>query len=344
MEPSSSSPSSSSRSASGIDRPRPAEAPVTDRLSGVFTALVTPFRADGSLDEVALRRLVRYQADAGVAGIVPMGTTGESATVSPDEHERVVAIVAEEAKLAGRRVLVIAGAGSNDTGKAADLARRSAKAGADYVLAVTPYYNKPKQDGLVAHFRAVADAGGVPVVLYNVPGRTGCNLLPETVLQLAEDSRFAAVKEASANLDQVSEILRGRPERFAVLSGEDSLTLPIVALGGDGVIAVVSNEAPVLLVALVEAALAGRRDEAARLHARLLPLMRANFLESNPIPVKWAVARMGLMEGHLRLPLTPLSPALEGKLEAILDELELLPPATAELTVVPAPGLREATA
>jgi 4-hydroxy-tetrahydrodipicolinate synthase len=323
-------------------RPRAGAATGGDRLSGVFTALVTPFRADGSLDEAALRRLVRYQVGSGVAGIVPMGTTGESATVTADEHERVVAVVAEEARLADRRVEVIAGAGSNDTRKAADLAERSARAGADAILAVTPYYNKPKQDGLVAHFRAIADAARLPVVLYNVPGRTGCNLLPETALQLAEDERFAAVKEASGNLDQVAEILRHRPEGFAVLSGEDSLTLPIVALGGDGVVAVVSNEAPVLLVALVEAALAGRRDEAARLHARLLPLMKANFVESNPIPVKWAVARMGLIEGHLRLPLTPLSKAVEAKMEAVLAELDLLPPA--EAAAAPAPGLREATA
>ena len=334
---------SSNRSSGDAMRPRGDAAPAADRLSGVFTALVTPFRADGSLDEAALRRFVRYQIDGGVAGLVPCGTTGESATLTPDEHERVVAITVEEARLSKRPVLVIAGAGSNDTHKAAELARRSAAAGADYLLAVTPYYNKPKQDGLVAHFRAIADAGARPVVLYNVPGRTGCNLLPETVLQLAEDTRFAAVKEASANLDQVGEILRGRPERFAVLSGEDSLTLPIVALGGDGVIAVVSNEAPVLLVALVDAALAGRRDEAARLHARLLPLMKANFLESNPIPVKWAVARMGLVEAHLRLPLTPLSRSLESKLEGVLAELDLLPAGVATTTGM-ANGLREATA
>ena len=292
-------------------------------LRGVFTALVTPFHADGSIDEPALRRLVRMQVSAGVAGLVPMGTTGESATVSPDEHERVVAITVEEAR-AGRRVLVVAGAGSNDTKKAVDLGERSARAGADALLAVTPYYNKPKQEGLEAHFRAIADAVDVPLVLYNVPGRTGSNLLPETVLRLAEDRRFAAVKEASGNLDQVSEILRSRPAGFAVLSGEDSLTLPIVALGGDGVIAVVSNEAPALLVALVDAALAGRRDEAAALHARLLPLMKANFLESNPIPVKWAVARMGICEPHLRLPLTPLSDGVGAKMEAILGELGLL--------------------
>ena len=302
------------------------------RLQGVFTALVTPMRADLSIDEEALRRLVRHQIAGGVAGLVPMGTTGESATVTPDEHERIVAITVDEARKAARKVTVIAGAGSNDTHKAVQLAERSAKAGADLLLAVTPYYNKPKQDGLVAHFRAIADAVSLPVVLYNVPGRTGCNLLPATVLELAQDARFVAVKEASGNLDQVAEILRERPERFAVISGEDSLTLPIVAMGGDGVIAVVSNEAPALLVRLVEAALAGQRDEAARLHARLFPLMKANFLESSPIPVKWAMARMGLIEPYLRLPLTPLSKSVEPKMEAVLAEVGLLEPAAVEAT------------
>jgi 4-hydroxy-tetrahydrodipicolinate synthase len=299
----------------------------TSRLTGVFTALVTPFHADGAIDEEGLRRVVRHQIAGGVAGVVPVGTTGEAATMTQDEHARVVAIVVDEVHRAARRVQVIAGAGTNDTVRAVELARRCEKAGADAVLIVTPYYNKPKQDGLIAHYRAIADALSVPVVLYNVPGRTGCNLLPETVLQLAQDPRFIAVKEASGNLDQVSEILRGRPSRFAVISGEDSLTLPIVALGGDGVIAVVSNEAPSLLVAIVEAALAGRRDEAAQLHARLFPLMKANFLESSPIPVKWAVARLGLIEPHLRLPLTPLSAPTAAKMEPILAELGLLEPA-----------------
>ena len=184
----------------------------------------------------------------------------------------------------------------------------------------------------MAHFRAIADAVSLPVVVYNVPGRTGCNLLPQTVLELALDPRFVAVKEASGNLDQVAEILRGRPDRFAVISGEDSLTLPIVAMGGDGVIAVVSNEAPALLVRLVEAALAGARDEAARLHARLFPLMKANFLESSPIPVKWALGRLGLIEPHLRLPLTPLSKSMEAKMEAVLAEIGLLEPAAMQAT------------
>jgi 4-hydroxy-tetrahydrodipicolinate synthase len=309
---------------------------MSERLKGVFTALVTPFHADGSLDEEGLRRVVRHQIAGGVAGVVPMGTTGEAVTMTPDEHERAVAVTADEVHRAARRVKVIAGAGTNDTARAAELARRCERAGADAVLIVTPYYNKPKQDGLVAHFRAIADAVSLPVVLYNVPGRTGCNLAAETALQLAEDPRFIAVKEASGNLDQVSEILRGRPERFAVIAGDDALTVPIVALGGDGVIAVVSNEAPALLVRLVEAALAGHRAEAARLHARLFPLMKANFMESSPIPVKWAVARMGLCEPHLRLPLTPLAPSLHGKMEAILAELGLLEPAAVEAGVAAA--------
>lgn len=305
------------------------------RLQGVFTALVTPFHADGSLDEEALRRVVRHQIAGGVAGLVPVGTTGEAATLSPDEQARVVEVTVDEAGRAARRVRVIAGAGTNDTRKTAHLAQLCERAGADGVLIVTPYYNKPKQDGLAAHFRAVADAVSVPVVLYNVPGRTGCNLAAETVLELAQDPRFIAVKEASGNLDQVTEILRGRPERFSVIAGDDALALPICALGGDGVIAVISNEAPALLVRLVEAALAGDRIEAARLHARLHPLMKANFLESSPIPVKWAVARIGLCEGHLRLPLTPLSPALEPKMEAVLAELGLLEPAAVEGAPVP---------
>ena len=310
------------------------------RLQGVFTALVTPFRADGSLDEEALRRVVRHQIAGGVAGVVPVGTTGEAVTLSPDEHVRVVEVTVDEVGRAARHpggqrpVRVIAGAGTNDTKKTVQLARRCEQAGADAVLIVTPYYNKPKQDGLVAHFRAVADGVSVPVVLYNVPGRTACNLAAETVLELAQDPRFIAVKEASGNLDQVTEILRGRPERFAVIAGDDALALPICALGGDGVIAVVSNEAPALLVRLVEAALAGDRAEAARLHARLHPLMKANFLESSPIPVKWAVARIGLCEGHLRLPLTPLSPSLQPKMEAILAELGLLEPGAVEAAPV----------
>ena len=293
-------------------------------FSGVYTALVTPFTDDGALDEPGLRRLVRRQIAGGVAGLVPCGTTGEAVTLDLDEHERVVAITVEEARAADRRVKVIAGCGSNDTRKSQRLAERCRAAGADALLVVTPYYNKPTPRGLLAHFSAVADAGQIPVVAYNVPGRTGLNMLPETVLALARDPRIAGVKEASGSLDQACEILRARPAGFAVLSGEDSLALPIVACGGDGVIAVVSNEAPSLLVELVAAALAGARERAAALQARLLPLMKANFRESNPIPVKWALERLGLVAGTLRLPLVPLSPAHHAAVEEALAAAGLL--------------------
>jgi 4-hydroxy-tetrahydrodipicolinate synthase len=293
-------------------------------FSGVYTALVTPFEDDGSLDEPGLRRLVRRQIAGGVAGLVPCGTTGEAATLDDDEHERVVAITVEEARAAPRRVAVIAGCGSNDTRRAQRLAARCRTAGADALLVVTPYYNKPTPRGLVAHYTAVADAGQIPVIAYNVPGRTGVNMLPETVLELARDPRIAGVKEASGSLDQACEILRGRPPAFAVLSGEDSLALPIVACGGDGVIAVVSNEAPALLVEMAAAALAGDRARAAALQARLLPLMKANFRESNPIPVKWALERLGLIGGAVRLPLVPLSAAHHRLMEDALAAAGLL--------------------
>ena len=245
---------------------------------------MTPFRDDGALDEPGLRRLVRRQIAGGVAGLVPCGTTGEAVTLDADEHERVVAITVEEARAASRPVQVIAGCGSNDTRKAQRLAARCRAAGADALLVVTPYYNKPTPRGLVAHFSAVADAGQLPVVAYNVPGRTGLNMLPDTVLELAQDPRIAGVKEASGSLDQACEILRARPAGFAVLSGEDSLALPIVACGGDGVIAVVSNEAPALLVELVAAALAGDRPRAAALQARLLPSHEGELPRVEPDP------------------------------------------------------------
>jgi 4-hydroxy-tetrahydrodipicolinate synthase len=293
-------------------------------LTGVFTALITPFTDSGAVDETALRSLVKRQVDGGVAGLVPCGTTGEAVTLDADEHERVVRVTVEAARAAGRPVVVVAGCGSNDTKKAADLAARCRLAGADALLAVTPYYNKPTPTGLIAHFSAIAEAGRLPVILYNVPGRTGLNMLPETVLKLAADPRFVGVKEASGNLEQASEILRSRPPRFAVLSGEDSLALPIVALGGEGVIAVVSNEAPALLVEMTDAALKGDRPRAAALHAKLFPLMRANFRESNPIPVKWAMARLGLCGGTLRLPLVPLSTAHHAPVEDALRLAGLL--------------------
>jgi 4-hydroxy-tetrahydrodipicolinate synthase len=293
-----------------------------NRLSGVFTALITPFDASGAFDEAAHRRLVKRQVEGGVAGLVPCGTTGEAATMNGDEHEAVVRVTVEAAKGSGAKV--IAGCGTNDTKRTVELAARCARAGADALLVVTPYYNKPTPRGLVAHFRAVAESTSLPIVLYNVPSRTGVNMFPETVLELAGDARFAGVKEASGNLDQACEILRARPERFSVLSGEDSLALPMVACGGDGIIAVVSNEAPRLMSDLVAAALAGDRTRAAALQAKLLPLMKANFKESNPIPVKWAMERLGLCGGALRLPLVPLSPAHHHAVESALGDAGLL--------------------
>jgi 4-hydroxy-tetrahydrodipicolinate synthase len=294
------------------------------RLRGVFTALITPFTDTGEVDEFALRRLVRRQIEGGVQGLVPCGTTGEAVTLDSDEHERVVAIVAEEARRAPRPIRVIAGCGSNDTRRSQKLARRCGSAGADALLVVTPYYNKPTPRGLIEHFRAVADAGELSVVLYNVPGRTGTNMMPETVLRLAEDPRFIAVKEASGSLDQACEILRARPAGFAVLSGEDSLALPMVACGADGLIAVVSNEAPRSTAELIAAGLAGERERAVALQARLFPLMRANFRESNPIPVKWAMERLGLCGGALRLPLVPLSPSQHAAVEEAMKTAGLL--------------------
>ena len=288
-----------------------------NRLTGVYTALVTPFKQDQSFDEAAMRRLVDLQLEAGIAGVVPCGTTGESACMTTDEWERILSVVVEQ--VAGR-VPVFAGTGSNYTGKAVDLSRRCARIGIDILLHVTPYYVKPTQRGMMEHYRAITDAVDRPIVLYNVPGRTGVTLTPDTVLRLAENPRIIGIKQAVADLDQVSAILQSRPPRFAVLSGEDSLTLPMVALGADGVISVVSNEVPVSFTAMVRAALEGRREEAASLHRQLFPLMKANFVESNPIPVKYALAQMGLVENVFRLPMTPLADAYHDEVKAALRQ------------------------
>lgn len=295
----------------------------TPRFRGTYTALITPFTDELAVDERAFRILVKRQVEEGIEGVVPCGTTGESATLEPAEQERLIAAAVETAK-APSRATVLAGAGSNDTKKAITLAKAAARAGADGVLVVTPYYNKPTPAGLLAHYRAVADSSPVPVVLYNVPGRTGVNMLPDTVLALAEHGNIAGIKDASGNLDQVSEILRSRPARFAVLSGEDSLTLPLVALGGDGAIAVVSNEVPAPFGLMVRAALAGDLTTARRLHFDLLPLMKANFVESNPIPVKYAMERLQLCRAHVRPPLAPLSEPARPKVDAALRAMKLL--------------------
>lgn len=290
-------------------------------LHGAGTALVTPFDTDGAIDLDVFGALVRRQVEAGVRLLVPCGTTGESATLSGTERERLVRTTVEQAD---GRALVIAGTGSSDTREAAAMAAAAARWGADAVLSLVPPYNKPPQDALVDHFRAVAEAAGVPVVLYNVPSRVGCNLSAETTLALAEVPGIAGIKEASGDMPQCMEILRARPAGFAFLSGEDALTLPLLALGGDGVVSVVGNEAPAALVALVERMREGELERARAVHERLLPLMRANFCESSPIPVKAALARMGLIENRLRRPLRPLHASHLARLEAALAGAGLL--------------------
>jgi len=273
-------------------------------LSGVGTALITPFLHDGAVDEVALRALVDWQIAEGVHFLVPCGSTGEAATLSLDEHRRVVELVVEQ--VAGR-VPVCAGAGSNDTRKAIALSREMRAAGATHLLHVSPMYSKPPQRGIVAHFRAIADAVELPIVLYNVPGRTASNVEAATTRALADVPTIVGVKEASGSLEQIRQIIAERPAGFAVLSGDDALTLDILREGGEGVISVASNVAPRSLVELVEAARAGDWATAEAHQAALAPLMRDLFVESNPIPVKAAMAMLGRCENVLRLPLVPLA-------------------------------------
>jgi 4-hydroxy-tetrahydrodipicolinate synthase len=278
----------------------------TSRLTGCGTALVTPFARDGSVDERALRDLVDWQIAEGIHFLVPCGSTGEAATMTPAEHRRVVEIVVEQA--AGR-VPIVAGAGSNDTKRAVATSREMKAAGATHLLHVSPMYNKPPQRGIIAHFRAVAEATDLPVIVYNVPGRTGSNIEAKTTLVLAEVPNVVAVKEASGNLAQITDVLRDRPSSFSVLSGDDELTLAVMSAGGDGVISVVSNATPQAMSHLTECAARGQLGEARELHLRLLPWMRAAFVESNPIPVKAALAMMGRIQNVLRLPLVPLAEA-----------------------------------
>jgi 4-hydroxy-tetrahydrodipicolinate synthase len=282
----------------------------------MFTALVTPFR-DGALDEAALRDLVERQVEAGVDGLVPCGSTGESATLSHGEHRRVVEVVVEAVR---GRVRVIAGTGSNSTAESIELTRHAREAGADGALLISPYYNKPTQQGIVAHYTAVARETGLPLIVYNIPGRTASNILPSTMARLAEVERVVGVKEASGDLAQVSAIVASCPDRFSVLSGDDALVLPIVAVGGKGVISTSSNVAPRQMVELVRAARAGDAERARRLHLGLLPLFEALFCETNPIPVKAALAMLGLVGEEIRLPLTPLGDSNRERVLMVLKE------------------------
>ena len=287
----------------------------SQRLAGCGTALVTPFTASGEIDERSLRSFVDWQISSGVHFVVPCGSTGEAATMTVAEHRRVVEITVEQA--AGR-VPVVAGAASNDTKKAIALSREMVAAGATHLLHASPMYNKPPQRGIVAHFCAIADAVQTPIVVYNVPGRTASNIEAATTLELAEHENILAVKEASGNLAQIGEIIRHRPARFSVLSGDDPLTLQVMADGGDGVVSVTSNAAPRLVAQLTELAAAGDFAAARELHHQLAEWTAAAFVEPNPIPVKAALAMMGKMSNVLRLPLVPLAEKFETTVRAAL--------------------------
>ncbi len=281
---------------------------------GVFPAIITPFLKDESLDEEGLKRNIEYLNKTGIAGIIPCGTTGESATLTFEEHKRVVGIAVEASK-----VPVIAGTGSNNTREALELTRHAAKAGADATLLITPYYNKPNDRGMYEHFKKIAENCDIPIVLYNVPKRTGIDLKPELVAKLSRIKNIVAIKEASGSLSQQSQIIeQTRGSDFVLLSGDDDLTLPTIALGGQGVVSVVANVAPRKTVAMVDAALKGDMEKARELHYELAPLVRAMFLETNPIPVKTAHKYLGLANGPLRLPLGEMAPEKEEKLKEIL--------------------------
>jgi len=290
-------------------------------FTGCGTALVTPFRRDLSLDEETLRRLVRRQIEAGINFLVPCGTTGESPTLTRSEHLRVVEIALEEAK---GRVPVLAGAGGYNTHEVIELAQELERMGADGILSVTPYYNKPTQEGLYQHYKAIAAAIRLPIVVYSVQGRTGVNVEPATLARLAQIPNIVAVKEASGNIGQMANILHEVPGTFHVLSGDDAITIPLMSLGGKGVISVVSNQIPGEMTALAQACLRGDFDAARAVQRRFLPLMNINFVESNPIPVKAALAMMGLLEPVWRLPLVPPSESNRQKIEKILEVSGLL--------------------
>lgn len=290
-------------------------------LRGCGTALVTPFNANGQLDEAALQRLVDFQIKEGIDFLVPCGTTGESATLTMAEHLRVVEMVVQQAK---GRVPVIAGAGGNNTAHVIEMAKRIESLGVEGLLSVTPYYNKPTQAGLLAHYRAFAEAVKLPIIVYNVPGRTSTNLLPDTVVKLSAIDNIIGIKEACGDINQITELaVKIRPD-FKLLSGDDALTLPIIALGGVGVISVISNQAPKMMTELTRLCLEGQLEAARTLQRRLYTLMKLNFIETNPIPVKAGLAMMGLIEESYRLPLVPMSEENRRKLRNAMEELKLV--------------------
>jgi 4-hydroxy-tetrahydrodipicolinate synthase len=288
---------------------------------GAFVAIVTPF-IDGQVDEQGLIDLIEFHIANGTHGIVPCGTTGESATMSHEEHHRVVELTV---KTVSGRVPVLAGSGSNSTAEAIDLTRHAKQAGVDGVLMVSPYYNRPSQEGIYLHYKAVADAVDIPIILYNVPSRTSSNILPQTVARLAEIAGIAGIKEATGDLNQVSEVIRLCPDNFAVLSGDDFTSLPTVLVGGTGVISVTSNVAPKDMAQMMDAALAGDLDKAKQLHYRLFPLMKAMFYDTNPVPAKKTLELMGkIKSGTPRLPLAPINDEILPSLKAVLADYGLI--------------------
>jgi 4-hydroxy-tetrahydrodipicolinate synthase len=289
-------------------------------FTGALSAIVTPFR-EGAIDEVALRDLIEWQIGAGIQGIVPCGSTGESATLSHAEHEQVIKITIEQAR---KRVPVVAGTGSNSTAEAIRLTAAAREMGADGALLISPYYNKPTQEGIYKHYKMIAQSVDLPLVMYNIPGRTGSNVMPETMARLCEIRNIVGVKEASGSMEQVSDIRRLCGDRLTILSGDDSLTLPLIALGAKGVIAVIANLMPRETAELASCAIEGDFARARDLHYRMLPLMRALFLETNPIPIKHAMSLIKKCSAEVRLPLTPMSPPAADKLKAVMKEMKLL--------------------
>jgi len=292
------------------------------KFRGTATAIITPFKKDGSIDEPALRRFVDFQIKGGVEALVPVGTTGENPTLNANEQKRVIDIVIEQAN---GRVKIFAGAGSNNTIEVIEKVKFAKQAGADAALVVGPYYNKPTQNGYFQHFRAIADAVDIPLIVYNVPGRTGGNIEAATMLKMAEEiPNVKMAKEASGNIAQIMEIARNMPKDFSLLSGDDALAYSMIALGGDGCISVVSNEVPKEFSELMRLCLKGSWEKALKLQYKLLPLMNINFIESSPIPVKTALAMMGLIEDHFRLPMVPLTEPSRAKLKKILEDVKLV--------------------
>lgn len=288
--------------------------------TGVGTALVTPFKANGDIDELAYRKLARRQVDAGIHFLVPCGTTGEAPTLSAAEKRRLVEIAIDEA---GTRALVLAGAGGYSTAEVIKSVEAMEKIGAHGILSVTPYYNRPTPEGLYQHYKAIAASTALPIVLYNVPGRTGCNIDPATLQRLATIDGIVGVKEASGNISQMADIIRNAPVDFVVLSGDDAITLPLMSLGGRGIISVVSNEMPAEMVRMVEAAERGDFAAARQIHNQLLPLMQINFVESSPGPVKYAMSQMGLCEPNYRLPMVLPTEASQSKIKNVLNGINM---------------------